>query len=58
MAVTTSAPPTFTAGTPTGSWTTWETMTVNITLNNNATNTIRFTSTGQDLANIDQITVP
>jgi pimeloyl-ACP methyl ester carboxylesterase len=43
---------------PTGSWTTWQTMTVNITLNNNSTNTIRFASTGQDLGNIDQITVP
>jgi endoglucanase len=43
---------------PTGSWTTWNTLTVNITLNNNATNTIRFASTGADLANIDQIIVP
>jgi len=42
----------------TGSWTTWNTLTVNITLNNNATNTIRFASTGTDLGNIDQIIVP
>ncbi len=42
----------------TGSWTTWNTLTVNITLNNNATNTIRFASTGADLGNIDQIIVP
>ena len=42
----------------TGSWTTWNTLTVNITLNNNATNTIWFASTGTDLGNIDQIIVP
>ena len=43
---------------PTGAWNTWATMNVNITLNNNTTNSIRFSSTGQDLGNIDQITVP
>ncbi|HEX2100582.1 MAG TPA: carbohydrate-binding protein, partial [Candidatus Synoicihabitans sp.] len=43
---------------PTGSWTTWATMNVNITLGDNSTNTIQFASTGQDLGNIDQITVP
>jgi hypothetical protein len=42
----------------TANWTTWVTLNVNITLNNNLTNTIRLASTGQDLANIDQITVP
>jgi poly(3-hydroxybutyrate) depolymerase len=42
----------------TGAWTTWGTLTVNVTLNNNTTNTISFASTGSDLANIDQITVP
>jgi aryl-phospho-beta-D-glucosidase BglC (GH1 family) len=42
----------------TGGWTTWNTLTVNITLNNNSTNTIRFASTGTDLGNIDQIIVP
>ncbi|WP_175414747.1 rhamnogalacturonan lyase [Nibricoccus aquaticus] len=43
---------------PTGAWTTWTTLTVNIALNNNSTNTIQFASTGGDLGNIDQITVP
>jgi len=41
----------------TGSWTTWATQNVTVTLNNNSTNTIRFESTGQDLANIDQIEI-
>ena len=41
-----------------GAWTTWATLTVNITLNNNTTNTIQLASTGGDLANIDQIIVP
>ena len=43
---------------PTGAWTTWSTQTVNITLNNNTANTIQFASTGSDLANIDEITIP
>jgi hypothetical protein len=43
---------------PTGAWTTWSTLNVNISLNNTSTNTIVFTSTGQDLGNIDEITVP
>jgi rhamnogalacturonan endolyase len=43
---------------PTGAWTTWVTMNVNITLNNNSTNTIQFASNGGDLGNIDEITVP
>ena len=30
---------------------------VTVTLNNNTSNTIRFESTGQDLANIDQIEI-
>lgn len=42
----------------TGSFTTWATLNVNITLNNGTTNTIQFASTGADLANIDEITVP
>ena len=42
----------------TGSFTAWATLTVNITLNNAATNTIQFASTGSDLANIDEIVVP
>ncbi len=41
----------------TGAWTTWATQNVTVTLNNNTTNTIRFESTGQDLANIDQVEV-
>jgi pectate lyase len=39
----------------TGSWTTWALQNVTVTLNNDTANTIRFESTGQDLANIDQI---
>ena len=42
---------------PTGAWTSWATQNVTVTLNNNAVNTIRFESTGQDLANIDQVEV-
>ncbi len=41
----------------TGSWTTWATMNVTITLNNNSTNTIRLQTNGQDLGNIDEITI-
>lgn len=43
---------------PTGAWTTWQTMTVAVTLANSATNTLQFASTGGDLGNIDEITVP
>jgi hypothetical protein len=43
---------------PTGAWTTWSTLNVGITLNNNSTNTIQFASTGSDLGNIDEITIP
>lgn len=42
---------------PTGAWTTWTTMTVSISLNSGTTNTIRFTSTGADLGNLDEITI-
>ena len=42
---------------PTGSWTTWTTMSVPITLAAGTGNTIRFDSTGQDLANLDQIAI-
>jgi hypothetical protein len=42
----------------TGAWTTWSTLNVPITLNNNTSNTIRFATTGNDFGNIDQITVP
>jgi pectate lyase len=40
-----------------GAWTTWALQNVTVTLNNNTSNTIRFESTGQDLANIDQIEI-
>ena len=43
---------------PTGSWTTWVVLTVNVNLAPGSGNTIIFQSTGQDLANIDQIQVP
>jgi len=42
---------------PTGAWTTWVTMNVNVNLNNNSTNVIRFESSGQDLGNVDQIEI-
>ena len=42
---------------PTGAWTTWTTMDVGVTLNSGANNTIRLASTGQDLANQDQLEV-
>jgi rhamnogalacturonan endolyase len=43
---------------PTGAWTTWATQDVAVTLSAGTTNTIRFESNGQDLANIDQIEIP
>lgn len=43
---------------PTGAFTTWQTLNVAITLNNSSANTIQLTSTGNDLANVDQITIP
>jgi rhamnogalacturonan endolyase len=43
--------------TPTGSWTTWVTINVNVTLNNGTGNVIRFESNGQDLGNVDQIEI-
>jgi rhamnogalacturonan endolyase len=42
---------------PTGAWTSWQNQSVTVNLNNNASNTIRFQSTGQDLANIDEIEI-
>jgi galactan endo-1,6-beta-galactosidase len=42
----------------TSSWTTWATLNVTVTLANSTTNTIALQSNGQDLANIDQVTVP
>ncbi len=41
----------------TGAWTTWVQRDVAVTLNNNTSNTIRFESSGGDLANIDQIEI-
>lgn len=43
---------------PTGSWTTWNPMTVNITLTATGTNSIQIASTGADLGNIDEISIP
>lgn len=43
---------------PTGAWTTWLTLNVTVTLNNNTTNTIGLQTNGQDLANVDQLIVP
>jgi rhamnogalacturonan endolyase len=40
---------------PTGSWTSWALMTLSSPLTAGATNTIRLQSTGQDLANIDEL---
>ncbi|MFT4176081.1 MAG: carbohydrate-binding protein [Luteolibacter sp.] len=42
----------------TGGWTNWSTLSVTVNLNAAATNTIRLQSNGQDLANIDYLTVP
>ncbi len=41
----------------TGAWTTWSNATVTTTLTSGATNTIQLQSNGQDLGNIDQLTV-
>ncbi len=43
---------------PTGAWTTWAVLVVNVNLVPGGGNTIIFQSTGQDLANIDQIQIP
>jgi lysophospholipase L1-like esterase len=42
---------------PTTAWTTWVTFDVSKTLNSGTANTIQLKSTGQDLANIDELTV-
>ena len=42
---------------PTGAWTTWSNQNVTVTLNNNATNVIRFESNGQELANVDEVEI-
>ena len=41
----------------TGAWNTWETHEIQVTLLPGTTNTIRLESNGQDLANIDEMTV-
>jgi rhamnogalacturonan endolyase len=41
----------------TGSWTTWTQTDLDVQLDSHATNTLRFESTGQDLANIDQLEI-
>jgi rhamnogalacturonan endolyase len=43
---------------PTGSWTTWAVLVVNVNLVPGGGNQVIFQSTGQDLANIDQIQIP
>jgi rhamnogalacturonan endolyase len=43
---------------PTGAWTTWGGIVVNVNLAPGGGNQIIFQSTGQDLANIDEIRVP
>jgi hypothetical protein len=42
---------------PTGNWTTWNTQNVTVALNDDSANVIRFESSGQDLANVDQVEV-
>jgi hypothetical protein len=42
----------------TADWNTWATQNVTITLASGTSNTIRLESNGQDLANIDELTVP
>ncbi len=42
---------------PTGAWTTWLYKDVVVTLNSGTSNTIRLTTNGQDLANIDELVV-
>lgn len=43
--------------TSTGAWTSWATHQVDVTLNSEMDNTIRFESTGQDFGNVDEISV-
>jgi rhamnogalacturonan endolyase len=42
---------------PTGAWTSWVTVDVPVTLAAGTANTVRFESTGQDLANLDQLQI-
>ncbi len=41
----------------TGAWNNWQTLDVPVTLNPGAVNTIRFETNGEDLANLDEITI-
>ncbi len=41
----------------TSAWTTWTTLTLSVPFNAGSTNTLRFESTGADLANIDEFTI-
>lgn len=41
----------------TTTWTTWITLSLSVPLNAGSTNTLRFESTGADLANIDELTI-
>ncbi len=43
---------------PTGAWNTWTYKDVVVSLNSGTGNTIRLTSTGSDLANVDELVVP
>ena len=42
---------------PTGAWTNWVVKDLSVTLKSGSVNTIRLETTGQDLANIDELTV-
>jgi rhamnogalacturonan endolyase len=42
---------------PTGAWTTWSLLIIAVDLRAGTSNTVRFESNGQDLANIDQIEI-
>jgi rhamnogalacturonan endolyase len=42
----------------TGGWTNWALLTTTVSLNAGTSNTIRLESNGQDLANLDELTVP
>lgn len=43
---------------PTGAWTTWTNVNVTVPLNGGTANTIQLQTNGQDLGNIDQLSVP
>ncbi len=41
----------------TGGWTNWATLDVAVTLTSGSSNTLRFESSGQDLANLDEVSI-